>query len=154
MKRIVRETLDEIAEADELGQLRPEAILERAEPQDSVLHGFFTWEDATAAVRWRTHEARNLIRHYTVWIDQDPTPIRTRAFVSLKSARVARSGYTPIRRVLSDQDKHAEMLKNALDEFRYMEKKYGHLLELKPIFHVVRRVRRRTARGGSQHVAA
>jgi hypothetical protein len=153
MKQIVRDVLDDIADSDPNGWLRPEAVLARAQAQDSVLHGYFTWEDDAAAAHWRLHEARNLIRHYTVWIEQSPLPIKTRAFVSLKSARVAGSGYTSIRRILSDEEKHRELLANAMDEFQYMEKKYGHLLELKPIFHVVRRVRRRAPRESHHAVA-
>lgn len=146
MRVAIREVLDKIAEQDEQGTLRPEAIVEAARDPKSPLHRCFTWNDEDAAYAWQLHEARVLIRTYKVVIDQAPIPIKTRAYVSLKSARVAGTGYTPIRRVLSEPELHAELLRNALEDLEGMERRYGHLRELKPIFTALRRVRRRVPR--------
>jgi hypothetical protein len=143
---MIRAALDEIAQADERGQLRPEAIVAQARAKDSVLHGCFTWDETRAAEHWRLHEARVLIRTYTVVIEQDPMPVTTRAFVSLKSARINGSGYTPIQRILSDAQLHAEMLGNAFEDLEQMERRYGHLQELRPVFRELRRARARLPR--------
>lgn len=146
MRRAIRDALDKIAEADEQGTLRPEAIVEAARDPESPLHQCFTWDEERAAYSWQLHEARVLIRTYKVVIEQAPIPIRTRAYVSLKSARVARMGYTPIRRILSEPEMHAELLRNALEDLEGMERRYGHLRELKAVFTALRRVRRRVPR--------
>lgn len=151
----VRDALEKLALMDENGRLRPEAVVEDAENPDSPLHRCFTWENGEAAYRWRLHEARMLIRaSYTVVVEQQAVPIKTRAYVSLKSARVARSGYTPIRRVLSEPELHAELLRNALEDLEAMERRYGHLRELKAVFSAVRRVRRRVPRQGYSQAGA
>jgi|SRR4051812_17304928 hypothetical protein len=151
----VRDALEKIALMDENGRLRPEAVLEDAENPESPLHGCFTWDDGEAAYRWRLNEARMLIRtSYTVVVEQQAVPIKTRAFVSLKSARTARTGYTPIRRVLSEPELHAELLRNALEDLEAMERRYGHLRELKAVFSALRRVRRRVPRQGYSQVSA
>lgn len=149
----IREALDRIAEHDERNQLRPEAVLEHARAPNSPLHGCFTWDDTDAGMQWRLHEARRLINTYYVVIDQRP-PIKTRAYVSLKSERVQGGGYTPIRRVLSEPELHAEMLRNARADLDAMERRYGGLKELKPLFEVWHRLRRRVHREKHSHVAA
>src|ERR1051325_10889490 len=150
MNRITRmaisKELDKLAHEDEHGTLRPEAVLEAARDPESPLHRCFTWDDDEAAYAWRLNEARMLIRTYKVVIEQVPVPVKTRAYVSLKSARVARTGYTPIRRVLSEPELHAELLRNALEDLEATESRYGNLRELKPVFTAVRRLRRRFPR--------
>ena len=142
MNREIKEALDQIAESDEHRRLRAEAILDRAKTRSSPLHPCFTWDDGKAAARWRIEEARGLIRSYSVVIEQ-AHPILTRAYVSLKSSRVQGGGYTSIQRILSDRELHAEMLRDALEEIGEVERRYGHLRELQPVFAEARKVKRR-----------
>lgn len=152
----IRDALDRIAEEDERNQLRPDVVLERARSAKSPLHRCFTWEDDEAGEKWRLHEARNLINAYYVVIEQQPIPLRTRAYVSLKSERVAGGGYTPIRRVLSEPERYTELLQNAKDDLDAMARRYGHLRELKPLFTLWHHVRRRLpkAKAKAVHAAA
>ena len=153
-RQAIREALEKLALLDENGRLRPEAVVEEAEDSSSPLHRCFTWNNGEAGYRWRLHEARTLIRtSYTVVVEQQPVPVRTRAYVSLKSSRPAKSGYTPIRRVLSQPELHAELLKDALEDLEAMERRYGHLRELRAVFTEVRRVRRRMPRHGYSQTA-
>lgn len=153
MKREIKEALDEIAQGDESGRLQPHAIVERAKARSSILHKCFTWEDGKAAALWRLEEARSLIRSYSVVIEQKP-PLMTRAYVSLKSVRAKGGGYTPIQHVLSDAELHQEMLRDALEDVAEVERRYGHLQELQPVFVAAREVRRRmTKKRGAAHVA-
>jgi hypothetical protein len=145
VNREIREALDQIADSDEKGRLRPEAIIERAKGRSSPLHSCFTWDDGKAASRWRIEEARGLIRSYSVVIEQ-AHPVVTRAYVSLKSSRVQGGGYTPIHRILSDRELHAEMLGDALEEIADVERRYGHLRELQTVFEEARKLRRRRAK--------
>jgi hypothetical protein len=50
----------------EHGVLRSKDVVEAARPEDSELHKRFTWDDAIAGERWRTHEARLLVDHIQV----------------------------------------------------------------------------------------
>lgn len=153
MKQAVREALEQILAEDDAGVLRPEVIVERAKARSSPLHDFFTWDDTRAAHAWRVNEARDLIRSYSVVIQQQP-PIKTRAFVSLKSVRAKGGGYLPLARVMSDRELHAEMLRDALDDLEWWRKRYEKLQELQPIFAAARRVRRRVTRKKVEHHAA
>jgi hypothetical protein len=145
MKREIKEALDEIAQSDASGRLQAQAIVERARARSSVLHKCFTWEDGKAASLWRLEEARALIRSYSVVIEQKP-PIITRAYVSLKSVRAKGGGYTSIHRVLSDEEMRQELLHDGLEELAEMERRYGKLQELQPVFMEAREVRRRVAK--------
>lgn len=154
MKREVREALDEIAGRDEGQHLRPGAVVERAKARSSPLHQCFTWDNDIAGHAWRINEARELIRSYCVKIEQQPA-IVTRAYVSLKSSRLQGGGYTQIARVLSDQQLHQEMLRDAMDDIALLERRYGKLIELQPVFTAARRVRRRVSKSKSHaHAAA
>ena len=143
MNREIKEALDHIAESDEKGRLRPEAVVEKAKARSSPLHDWFTWDDSRAAAKCRLDEARVLIRSYSVVIEQTH-PVTTRAYVSLKSSRLQGGGYTPIQRILSDRELHAEMLGDALEEIAEVERRYGHLRELQTVFEEARKVKRRT----------
>lgn len=154
MKREVRDALDEIAERDDGHHLRPAAVVERAKARSSPLHECFTWDNEVAGTAWRINEARELIRSYYVKVEQQP-PLLTRAYVSLRSNRVQGGGYTSIQRVLSDREMHQEMLRDALEEITLVERRYGKLQELQPVFTAVRKVRRRLAKSKVHaHVAA
>jgi hypothetical protein len=153
MKREIKEALDEIAQSDASGHLRAETIVERAKARASVLHSCFTWDDTRAGTLWRLEEARTLIRSYSVVIQQQP-PVKARAYVSLKSARSHGGGYTPIMRILTDEDLLKEMLRDALDDVAEVERRYGHLQELQPVFVAARKVRRRIVRDKARSVTA
>lgn len=153
MKKEVKEALDQIAESDEHGRLHPEDIVEHAKARGSVLHDYFTWDDGRAAHQWRINEARDLIRSYAVVVEQVP-PITTRAWVSLKPDRLQGGGYTSIGRILSQKEQHAQMLRDALEDFESLRLRYEKLHELQPVFAAVRKVRRRHTKAKETHAAA
>lgn len=63
--------------------LTPERLVEVASPPDSPIHHLFTWDDKDAADAWRRSEARKLIRHLEVVVDDRGREVKTRSFVSL-----------------------------------------------------------------------
>lgn len=150
MRREIKEALDEIAQADIDGRLQPHTIVTAARPKDSVLHSCFTWDDKKAGALFRIEEARGLIRRYSVVIEQQP-PVTTRAYVSLKSIRSKGGGYTSIRHILSERELYEEMRQNALEELADMERRYGHIADLQPVFAAAAKVRRASK---SKQVAA
>ena len=145
MRREIREALDEIAQTDPAGRLQARTIIERARAKASVLHQCFTWDDGKASALWRIEEARGLIRSYSVVIEQQP-PVTTRAYVSLRSVRDLGGGYTPIQRILSERELYEELRENALQELADMERRYGHVADLHPVFAAANRVRARASK--------
>lgn len=57
---VVIGTLKRIIQRD--GKVTPDAVLAEASAQDSDLHRFFEWDDSTAAIQHRLHQARQLVR--------------------------------------------------------------------------------------------
>ena len=48
--------------SDKSGGLAASAVVQESRPEAAPLHPAFEWDDAVAGERWRTHQARNLIR--------------------------------------------------------------------------------------------
>lgn len=57
---IIAQVLINLAEKE--GRVTPESFLEKAKPVNSPIHRFFDWNDATAAVEHRLHQARQIVR--------------------------------------------------------------------------------------------
>lgn len=79
---------DQLAELEMLrqeagGTLRPEAIVEFAHSANTALHSAFTWDEGEAAVRWRIHQARQVIRAAVTMLprpDGGLVPVRAYVF--------------------------------------------------------------------------
>lgn len=61
-RSLVDARLREILKRD--GTLAVNAVIEEAKSPKSPLHGYFTWDDKVAGVKWREEEARVLIRSF------------------------------------------------------------------------------------------
>lgn len=110
--------------------------------KSSFLHSCFTWDDSLAAKEYRLWQARELIRVSVVILPEHKAPIR--AYVSLKKDRYGeRGGYRALVDILKDESRYKVMLQEALEELRLFEVKYKILKELKPLFTLGRRLRRR-----------
>jgi hypothetical protein len=125
--------------------LRPEDVIEFARDPKTALHSRFVWDNGQAAHKWRLHEARNLIRVSIKHVGRAiQTPIR--AFVSLKSDRYQEGGgYRSTVTVLSDTERRAEMLRDALADLIAIRRKYNHLQELAQVFAAVDQLMGRVA---------
>lgn len=122
----VGEKLNEIERQN--GELTPEAVLEEARSQNSLLHRFFEWDDSAAAYAHRLWQARVLIgRVHVRFIDdgKDRTPVR--AFVNLR--RDDGQAYVNTVTAMSDEFKRAQILKRARDELIGWRNKYDALQE-------------------------
>ncbi len=116
------------------GVITPKLIVDAARPEDSPLHGQFTWDDTEAAEKYREWQARALLRvvveHVTAGkFDQD-----INVFVSLTSDRKDEGGYRVMMAVLSDADYRAQLLADAIAEMQLFERKYAMLKELAEVF--------------------
>lgn len=120
------------------GVLRPDAVVEFARDPESALHSKFTWDDTEAARQHRLWQARQVIR---VAVEILPrTNTETRVYVSLVSDRIKGGGYRPLKDVMSDAEMRAEMIRQALGDFKRVRDRYQQIRELAPIFEAIESV--------------
>lgn len=117
------------------GNLLAKDVVEESRPESAVLHKCFEWDDAVAAERFREVQAGQIIRNITVVHSEEGCePTEVRAFVSVQKS------YQPIRVVMSDMDKKAELLLSAFRELKAFQQKYKSLSELDPVFDAINAV--------------
>lgn len=94
------------------GAVRPQAVVDDAEPEDAPLHPVFQWDEAKAANEFRLIQARNLVR--AVHVVDDTGDDQGCAFVHV--AKISddrdeeedeRGGYLPIAEVVESPDLYA-----------------------------------------------
>jgi len=137
---VIRE-LTQIANKDREGILRPERVVAAAQPKESILHKYFEWDDTEAAVEYRLHQARTLIRCTVryVKLNGDRRPVRV--FTSLREDRFDSGGYRLMVNVLSSKTLRRQMLEDALAELQQFERKYNDLRELSEVFAASKKIR-------------
>lgn len=130
----------ELAKLERDGLIKPSDVVAFAASPKTSLHACFTWDDTEAAKQWRLEQARGLIRCYVVVADApDSGPVR--AFVSLRSDRKTEGGgYRRIVDVMSNEQLHAQLMRDALTDLRAAQKRYAQLQELAGVFEAVDRV--------------
>jgi|694.fasta_scaffold121518_1 hypothetical protein len=81
----VGEEIERLREVE--GTIAPERIVDHAREPESVLHGYFTWDDSTAAEAFRVQQARHLLRSIVV-VQAEGVNVKApvRAFVALRPA--------------------------------------------------------------------
>lgn len=104
----VRQALQALADANK-GILTPENVVVAARPRDSVLHGHFTWSNATAADAHRLNEARTLIRSVRVDVKIDRVIVEAPYFVRDPSLAPSQ-GYRSLGRLQNDEDRAREVV--------------------------------------------
>jgi hypothetical protein len=139
----VKEELDRLAEPD--GTLDARSVVAAAEPDGSVLHPAFTWDDALAAYRWRIEQAREIIRgvRQVVVVTQpdgrvatsQPVPI----YVSFQPDGEARL-YRKVAVAMQRPDHASALLREALSEFQALRRRYAALHELGELFDALDRL--------------
>ena len=123
------------------GNLSAKSLLDVSRPEDAPLHSEFEWDDSVAAEKFREDQARCMIRHLVVRLDDKPQePVRS--FFKIETAEAAPESYTRIETVLKKPDMRAELLKQALAELEMFQRKYNTLSELASVFNEAAKVRR------------
>ncbi len=118
------------------GLIRPEDVVEYAKDENTDLHSRFDWNDDIASVKWRLHQARNIIR--MVVIVEENTKESYRMYVSLNDDRDSETGgYREIYSVLSDKELRNQMIVEAKQELDIFRNKYSALEELKTVFEAI-----------------
>jgi hypothetical protein len=125
------------------GVLTPSDVVRAAQAKHSPLHNHFCWDDTKAAHEYRLWQARELIVRVTIELPEKPDT-ETQVFVSLRSDRSRKGGgYRHITDVMTNAELRAELLEEALADFRTWEARYQRVRELAPVFAAAKRVKRK-----------
>lgn len=120
---------------EEHGSLSPAVVVAWAKDHpESALHGRFQWDDTKAAHEHRLWQARQVITEVRV----EYAPSKThQVYVSPIEER--RDGYVALVDVLSDEQRRARFLAQALTDYQRLGEKYAELTELAGIRAAVER---------------
>lgn len=120
---------------NERGELSPKNVVDASRSEQAPLHVCFEWDNEKAAEKWREEQASRIISTITIVGENANTAGReVRSFIH------AQGSYHPLAVVVSDVDKTAEMLKDALRELASFRKKYETLSQLAPLFDAMDRL--------------
>lgn len=121
--------MNQLAESN---SLTAENLVEASKPESAPLHNDFEWDDTIAAIKYRNHQARNIINALVIVPDetiQAKEPIR--AYFKLEQSEPTYKQLTAIVKTPSQRD---ALLQSALTELVAFQKKYAVLSELKVVF--------------------
>lgn len=118
-------------EISSLEQITPKAILDFARDENSELHKCFEWDNDSAAEKYRTIQAGNVIRMlYIVPKNADAPLVRV-------LSRTSDTVYQPTRTFVKNQNEYEDLLKRALSELESFRLKYKTLSELEQVFEQI-----------------
>jgi hypothetical protein len=122
------------------GFITPEAVVDKARSETSILYSCFEWDDETAAERYRLHQAGELIRNVVaVNITESNTPSApVMAFVNIKGE--SERGYKSITTVVRSPGEYEYLLTCAKNELQAFTQKYAALQELGGVMSAIREV--------------
>ncbi len=131
----VGETLEQLRLAH--GTLSPGLVVSAAKDRESILHGYFTWDDSKAAEEHRRSQAAHLMRSICV-VSAPGIALQapTRAFVSVRRAAEestdgeAAGTYTSIVEAVRVVDYRAQLVGDALRDLDAYRLKYQLLADL------------------------
>ena len=119
------------------GNLSAKSLLDASRPEGAPLHSEFEWDDSVAAEKFREGQARCIINHLVVRLDEKPDePVRGFFRITQQAA-----SYTNVQAILTHRDLRADLVQQALEEMAAFERKYGTLAELAMIFEATAKVR-------------
>lgn len=124
------------------GKLTDEAIVRESKGDDSLLHGFFEWNDALAADSYRLSQARCLIRSITVTYKEAPKE-KVRAFQVEKRefpASSKRTVYTTTEEIMSAPELRDQLIARAIREAMDFRRKFKHLHELAKVMEEIEKL--------------
>lgn len=120
------------------GRCEPEELVRTARPESSPIHKLFTWNDEVAAGKWRTQEARQILRSIVI---REETPdgenYERPAFVSVGHVAATQDeggGYRPVDVVMADDRFSEEALRDVMMRLRALRRRYTNLSPLAPVW--------------------
>lgn len=128
----------------EKGFCTPAHLVTTAMRKNSPLRPLFTWNDAEAADKWRTHEARNIINSLSVTVKVNDREERVPAFISVghvEKTQESGEGYRPFRVVVQTPEFHDEALHEVMSRLETLRRRYAALTELAPVWEALDQVK-------------
>lgn len=120
--------LKSIAEKHD-GLLAAYDVVKAAKSPRSQLHGYFNWDDSSAAQAYRLEQARHLIRATIQYIDVAGGIKEVSVFCSLSSDH-EEGGYRQTIDVLANKEYRDTLLADAMAEMKAFVEKYENLKAL------------------------
>lgn len=123
------------------GTLKPKDVVEAARDPKSALHSKFEWDNGKAAAAYRLQQAAELIRVVMVNSISGGEPVR--AYVSLSSDRLGKTGYRAMADVVSDKEMMAVLVADALQELQAFKIRYDairKIARMRPVFLAIDRM--------------
>lgn len=129
----VYEELREICE--DVGEVKPDQIVEVAKDENCELHKCFTWNNEEAAEKWRIHQAVQITSNLIFKRERaDDGDIKPAVRILNKTDN---GGYKLPERVFKVQTEYEALLQRALAELRAFKAKYSALHELDYILELI-----------------
>ena len=133
------EALKEIAKRDG-GLLRPQAVVDAAEPEDSPLHNAFCWDNDEAARLYRLEQAQRIIRKFTVEIKKEGKSFTVPVFINLSTDRTEGRENNPYRLttdVMECEDLLAVAERDALEQLKGIRNRYENIKRLGDVWAAI-----------------
>jgi hypothetical protein len=134
---VAAEEIDACANTD--GYIDPSVVVERARPEDGMLHECFEWNDSVAAGKWREDQARSLISNLVIInIEDDGKETSVvRRFVHICQHEQRTGGYVRVEIALNREQDRDYLLRRAREELRSFTVKYESISELASVNSVI-----------------
>lgn len=141
--QVVGDELSRIESRD--GGITPEKVVEAARPKQAPLHPAFEWDDGVAGELYRRQQAGQLIRSvYVVPEEEDEAP-PSPAWVSVIDSASSERQYVATPLALSDEEKRATVLADALAQLEGLRRRYSALQELAKVWTALDEIARPAA---------
>ena len=135
--QVAGEEIERIRANSGKGYIEAEDLLESSREDNAPLHSCFEWDVDKAAEKYRLWQARDIIKHIAVVIQNTPAaPQPVRAFVSIADYN-DKGKFIQIQKALENNDYRAQVLKNALAELQTFKHKYSVYSELSKVFEAI-----------------
>lgn len=135
------EVLNAIIEVQKTQGLTAENLLEKAKDRRNPLHDFFDWNNDSAAVKYRLHQARLLINEVKILVNEKEIYAFENVNVSVDELEVPAREYKPVAEILSNDEYRKQVISTALKNITHWQDKYKEYGELKPIFVSIEKVK-------------
>ena len=120
---LAAEVLNKLAEQN---RLDAENVVEVSKPEGAVLHDDFEWDDAVAAIKFRNHQARNIINALVVVEEEMPEEPPMRVFFKIEENT---NNYTPLKTIMQSADSTEALLRKALSELQVYKMKFDSIVK-------------------------
>ena len=132
----VGHALEFLRERDGVANAR--AFVDYSRPETVETHPLFEWDDQVAAEQYRIVQARETIRELRIVPIGPEAPIpQGPVFVHVRQAAVPTNGYAPAWVVVQRQDWTDQAKRECMSQLLGLQKRYGFLEELGPIWNVI-----------------